>query len=139
MDSGRRPQILYLDDDEAVQSTTTCMLERLGCGVRGETDSLKALRTFSEEPDRYDLAILETLMPELSGVELAARFRRIRPDFPVLFYTGRTKRSWACKIEGAGFGCVIFKPVSVQKLGETIRDVLRAAGFMLGQESSRAS
>jgi CheY-like chemotaxis protein len=31
------------------------MLERLGYSVRAETDGLKALRTFSEEPDLYEL------------------------------------------------------------------------------------
>ena len=125
MASGRRPHILYLEDDKDVQSITTTMLEHLGCSVRGETDSFKALRTFSEEPDAFSLAILETLMPQLSGLELAARFRRIRPGFPVLFYTGRENRSWAPKIEAAGFGWVVFKPLPIDKLGVAIREALK--------------
>lgn len=125
MPSGRRPHILYLEDDKDVQSITTTMLEHLGCSVRGETDSFKALRTFSEEPDAFNLAILETLMPQLSGLELAARFRRIRPGFPVLFYTGRANRSWAPKIEAAGFGWVVFKPLPIDKLGVAIREALK--------------
>jgi DNA-binding NtrC family response regulator len=114
-----------LEDDESVLSITTSMLEHLGCSVRGETDSLKALRSFSEEPDAFNLAILETLMPQLSGLELAARFRRIRPGFPVLFYTGRTNRSWVPKIEAAGFGWVVFKPLPMDKLGGAIREALK--------------
>ncbi len=125
MASGRRPLILYLEDDKDAHSITTSMLDQLGCRVRGETDSLKALRTFSEEPDAYDLAILETLMPQLTGLELAARFRRIRPGFPVLFYTGRANQSWAHKIEAAGFGRVVFKPLPVEKLGGAIQEALR--------------
>ena len=125
MASGRRPHILYLEDDKDVHSITTSMLEQLGCNVRGETDSFKALRAFSEEPDAFNLAILETLMPQLSGLELAARFRRIRPGFPVLFYTGRANRSWARKIEAAGFGWVVFKPLPVDKLGVAIREALK--------------
>jgi two-component system, cell cycle sensor histidine kinase and response regulator CckA len=125
MASGRRPHILYLEDDKDVQSITTGMLEHLGCSVRGETDSLKALRTFSEEPDAFNLAILEALMPQLSGLELAARFRRIRPGFPVLFYTGRVNESWADKIEAAGFGRVVFKPLPMDKLGGAIREALK--------------
>jgi two-component system, cell cycle sensor histidine kinase and response regulator CckA len=124
MASGRRPHILYLEDDKDIHSITTSMLEQLGCSVRGETDSFKALRTFSEEPDAFNLAILETLMPELSGLELAARFRRIRPGFPVLFYTGRANRSWASKIAAAGFGSVVFKPLPMDKMGVAIRDAM---------------
>jgi two-component system, cell cycle sensor histidine kinase and response regulator CckA len=125
MASGRRPHILYLEDDKDVHSSTTAMLERLGCSVRGETDSFKALRSFSEEPDAFSIAILETLMPQLSGLELAARFRRIRPGFPVLFYTGRENRSWARKIEAAGVGRVVFKPLPMAKLGAAIREALK--------------
>ncbi len=124
MASGRRPHILYLEDDKDVHSITTSMLEQLGCSVRGETDSLKALRSFSEEPDAFNLAILETLMPQLSGLELAARFRRIRPGFPVLFYTGRENRSWTRKIEASGFGWVVFKPLPMDKMGVAIREAL---------------
>jgi DNA-binding NtrC family response regulator len=116
---------LYLEDDKDAQSLTTAVLEHLGCSVRGETGSFKALRTFSEEPDAFNLAILETLMPQLSGLELAARFRRIRPGFPVLFYTGRANRSWARKIEAAGFGWVVFKPLPMDKLGVAIREALK--------------
>jgi DNA-binding NarL/FixJ family response regulator len=64
-------------------------------------------------------------MPQLSGLELAARFRRIRSGFPVLFYTGRANRSWARKIEAAGFGWVVFKPLPVDKLGVAIRKALK--------------
>ncbi len=122
---GRRPHILYLEGDKDVHSMTTAMLEHLGCSVRGETDSFKALRIFSEEPDAFNLAILEALMPQLSGLELAARFRRIRPDFPVLFCMDRANRSWARKIEAAGFGQVVFKPLPMDKLGGAIRDALK--------------
>jgi DNA-binding NtrC family response regulator len=116
---------LNQEDEKDVHSSTTAMLERLGCSVRGETDSFKALRSFSEEPDAFSIAILETLMPQLSGLELAARFRRIRPGFPVLFYTGRANRSWAPKIEAAGFGWVVFKPLPIDKLGVAIREALK--------------
>jgi CheY-like chemotaxis protein len=113
-----------LEDDESVLSITTSMLEHLGCHVRGETDSLKALRTFSEEPDAFNLAILEILMPQLSGLELAVRLRRIRPRFPVLFCAEYTDGSCVDKIEAAGIGRVLFKPLAANQLGGAIRQAL---------------
>jgi len=124
MASEQGPHILYLEDDESVLSITTSMLEHLGCRVRGETDSLKALRTFSEEPDAFNLAILETLMPQLSGLELAVRLRRIRPRFPVLFCAEYTDGSCVDKIEAAGIGRVLFKPLAANQLGGAIRQAL---------------
>jgi CheY-like chemotaxis protein len=120
----QEPHILYLEDDESALSITTLMLEHLGCHVRSETDSLNALRTFSEEPDAFNLAILETFMPQLSGLELAVRLRRILPRFPVLFCAGYTDGFFVHKVEAAGIGRVLFKPLAVNQLGGAIRQAL---------------
>ncbi|MGD0238083.1 MAG: hypothetical protein ABSC55_26570 [Syntrophorhabdales bacterium] len=70
MASGRQKHILLVEDDEDTLSATTAMLERLGYSVRPETESLKALSTFSEEPDRFDLALLDHGRLTLEGWNL---------------------------------------------------------------------
>ena len=119
-----RLHILLVDDEEDIVSTTSSVLERLGHSVRGETQSLNALRRFSEEPDRFDLAILDYVMPDLTGLELAQRFRRIRPGFPVLLYAGHGDRPSAEKLEAAGIGRFIVKPATSVALGGMIRKAL---------------
>jgi CheY-like chemotaxis protein len=64
------------------------LLEKLGYRVSGHHESLNALRAFSEEPDEFDLAIVDHDMPDITGLELGERFRRIRPGFPVMPYSG---------------------------------------------------
>ena len=81
MVSLQQKHILLVEDDEGTLSATTAMLERLGHGVTAETEGLKALRTFSEEPDRFDLALLDHGMADVTGLEIAQRMRRIRPRF----------------------------------------------------------
>ena len=115
-----RLSILLVDDDEATCTATTSMLEHLGHRVTGETHSLTALRTFSDEPDRFDLAILENAMPGLTGIDLAQRFKRIRPGFPVLLYAGDTDRPSSEQIEAAGIWRVISKPLTAKKLQKVI-------------------
>ena len=105
-------------------SVTASMLERLGHTVRAETQSLNALRRFSEEPEQFDLAILDQLMPELTGLELAQRFRRIRPGFPVLLYAGHRDRPSTETLEAAGIERFIVKPARSEALGGMIRRVL---------------
>ena len=85
---GQQQRILFVEDDADTLSVTIAMLERLGYRVTAETEGLKALRTFSEEPDRFDLALLDHGMADITGLELAQRFRRIRPGFPIVLYTG---------------------------------------------------
>jgi len=124
MISRPRLRILLVDDEEDVVSATGSVLESLGHSVRAETQSLNALRRFSEEPDRFDLAILDYVMPDLTGLELAQRFSRIRPGFPVLLYAGYGDRPSAEKLEAAGIGWFIVKPVKSEELGGKIKEAL---------------
>ena len=106
-------------------STTTEMLERLGYTVHGETKSLRALRTFSENADAFDLAIIEPLMPELMGIELAVRFARIRRGFPVLFYAGYLDPPLEQAIKETGVGWAVAKPSASRELGKAVKERLR--------------
>jgi DNA-binding NtrC family response regulator len=123
--SRRQLHILVLEADKDVVDITMSMLQELGHYARGETESLAALRAFSESPDEFDLAILEPVMPDVTGLELAARFRRIRRGFPVLLYADGSDASSAERIEAAGLGRVVFKPLTSEELGSAIRETLR--------------
>ena len=100
------------------------ILEFLGCRADCKTESLTALKIFSEDPERFDFAIIEPVMPEITGLDLAVRFRRIRPGFPVLFYTGYADEALARRMEAEGFGRVVFKPLTSEELVKRIGDAL---------------
>ena len=121
----RQLNILVLEADKDVVNITTSMLKELGHHARGETESLAALRAFSESPDEFDLAILESVMPDVTGLDLAARFRRIRRGFPILLYADCSDAPSAKRIEAAGLGRVVFKPLTSEELGSAIRETLR--------------
>jgi CheY-like chemotaxis protein len=124
MASRQRLYVLVVDFHEDMVNATTSMLERLGYATRGETESLKALRAFSEDPTDFDLAIIEPMMPELMGVELAVRLRRIRRDFPVMFYTTCVDPPVAEAIEAAGLRQPTLKPMGLQELESAVREAL---------------
>ncbi len=101
------------------------MLERLGYSVRPETESLKALRTLSEEPDLFDLALLDHGMADLAGLELAQRMRRIRPGFPVVLYTGYLDGPSTDELEATGVGGrVVTKPATRKELSDALQEAL---------------
>jgi CheY-like chemotaxis protein len=125
MASRKGLHIMLVDPNDDVLRSTTMMLERLGYTVHGEMKSLVALRTFSEDPDKFDLAIIEPLMPELMGVELAVRLGRIRRGFPVLFYTEYLDPPLEQAIGDSGVGWAILKPSGSRELGKAVRERLR--------------
>jgi len=124
MHVGRRLHVLFVDDDETIVSACTTMLEKLGHRVSGHNESLKALRAFSEEPDEYDLAIVNHRMPDLTGLELGERFRRIRRGFPVMLYSGHLDSPTKKTIGAAGLEHVTMEPMTVKKLERIVRAML---------------
>jgi CheY-like chemotaxis protein len=125
MASQRQHHILLLEDDAETLSATTGMLEELGYNLSVETSGLKALRTFSEEPDRFDLDLLDHGVADITGLELAQRMRRIRPGFPVVIYTGYLDTPSPEQFEAAGIGGrVIIKPATLKELSDVLQEAL---------------
>jgi DNA-binding NtrC family response regulator len=124
MHVGRQLHVLFVDDDETIVSDSTRMLESLGHKVSGYNNSLKALRAFSEGPDEFDLAIVDHDMPDITGLDLGERFRRIRPGFPVMLYSGRLDSPTVKTIGAAGLEHVIMEPMTVKKLKRIVRAML---------------
>jgi len=89
---------VVVDNDEPVCAATAEMLESLGYRADCETDSLSALKVFSENPDQFDLAVIEPVLPDLTGLDLAIGLKAIRPAFPILFYAGYADESLSRRI-----------------------------------------
>lgn len=80
--------ILLVDDEEAIVTATSVMLEDLGYTVTAETDSQVAIKKFEENPALFDLIITDLTMPFLKGDKLAAYAIELRPDIPVIICSG---------------------------------------------------
>jgi len=83
----RSAVILFVDDDPLIAMSTTEMLEDLGHHVIGVSSGLRALDIIrSEQP--IDLMMTDHVMPGMTGIELAAASRQVRPTLPILLATG---------------------------------------------------
>jgi signal transduction histidine kinase/DNA-binding response OmpR family regulator len=83
----RSAVILFVDDDPLIAMSTTEMLEDLGHRVIGANSGLHALDIIkSEQP--IDLMVTDHVMPGMTGIELAAASRELRPSLPILLATG---------------------------------------------------
>ena len=85
--ANRSAVILFVDDDPLIAMSTTEMLEDLGHHVIGASSGLHALDIIkSEQP--IDLMVTDHVMPGMTGIELAAASRAVRPSLPILLATG---------------------------------------------------
>ena len=79
--------ILVVDDDALIAMSTAEMLKDLGHEVIEAYSGKKALEMLISGA-RVDLVLTDQAMPRMTGTQLAAEIRRLRPDIPIILATG---------------------------------------------------
>ena len=132
----RTPYVLVVDDEEHITE-----LLAMGLGYNGfEVERLATGRAVLDavERRRPDLIVLDVMLPDLDGFEVARRLRQAEgagTRVPVIFLTARDATQ--DKVEGLRLGSddYVTKPFSIEELIERVRAVLRRSG---GLGSGRA-
>ena len=94
----RSAVILFVDDDPLIAMSTTEMLEDLGHRVIGASSGRHALDIISSEQP-IDLLMTDHVMPGMTGIELAAASRQLRPSLPILLATGYAELPEGAQLE----------------------------------------
>lgn len=113
---------MAVDDESTILGLVVEVLDELGCEAQAMTRGSDALARIVASPD-IDLLITDIRMPGMSGLELAASARRIRPGLPVLFITGYA-HEFEHGLDLAPGTTLLIKPFSLAKLGAVVRDIL---------------
>ena len=81
------PFVMVVDDEPSVRHLVRRMLEPAGYHVIEAGDGVEACAAIAGK-DHLDLLIADFMMPQLTGAEVARRFRIAKPNVKVLFITG---------------------------------------------------
>ena len=121
---GGTETILIAEDHEGLSQLALETLTRLGYQVMLATDGEQAVSDFCANPDRIALAVLDVVLPKLSGPEVYTRIRELRPDLPVIFATGYSPEiAQLQKVQQEGLP-VLQKPYSPRDLARRVRETL---------------
>jgi PAS domain S-box-containing protein len=116
-------RILFVDDEPMLVEIACRSLTWLGYRVTPMTSSLEALERFKAAPDDFDVVVTDLTMPKMTGDELAAAIRTIRPDMPIILCSGYSERVRSAK--AGGIDAFTFKPVATSALSRLIRKVMQ--------------
>ncbi|MCC6489655.1 MAG: PAS domain S-box protein [Candidatus Hydrogenedentes bacterium] len=122
--TGGTERILVIDDEPALISILTRALRKLGYEVTGMVSPVDALQAFSADPNRFDLIITDQTMPKLTGLQMAAEVKRIRPDIPIIVTTGQMSSFLQERRTEAQVSAVLPKPARFEDIARTVRMVL---------------
>jgi DNA-binding response OmpR family regulator len=123
-------RILLVDDEQSIQTLLSYPLRKDGYHVTGAHDGNEALERFDEA--RFDLVILDLMLPKLDGVEVCRQLRS-RSQVPIIMLTA--KGSETDKVAGLEVGAddYITKPFSMREFRSRVKAALRRS--RMGGES----
>lgn len=121
---GGHEHILLVDDESALTEMGRKILNSLGYRVTAVSNSIKALEIFRKQPESFDLLLADITMPNMTGMALAREVLIIRPDFPVVLYTGYADYMTAEEAKRIGVRAFAMKPLSRSDIAGILRRVL---------------
>ena len=126
--SATSQHILLVDDEIILVSSVQRLLQKLGYRVTAVDNPVEALELVSLDPLGYACVLTDQAMPQLSGMQLAQRVRRLRRDLPVVLCTGYGASIDAHEARAAGISAVLAKPFQRNELAEALRQALDESG-----------
>jgi DNA-binding response OmpR family regulator len=116
-------KVLYVEDELFLGKIVKETLELRGFEVIMESDGADVIKTF--ETSNPDICVLDVMLPNRSGFELAEDIRKLNDDIPLIFLTAKTQTDDVVHGFKIGGNDYIRKPFSMEELIVRIENALR--------------
>ena len=115
--------ILLVEDDDAIADALRLHLEQAGYRLHREADGRLAMAAIDRQ--RWDLVLLDLMLPGADGWEVCRHLRARHPDVPVIMLSARSAE--AHRVLGLELGAddYLAKPFSMLELVARVRALLR--------------
>lgn len=120
-----KARLLIAEDDANIRHGLVATLESDGYAVTAASDGAQALKLFPQ--GKFDLVILDVMMPRHSGYDVCRELRRQGATVPILFLTAKAEE--VDKVVGLKLGAddYVLKPFGVHELLARVEALLRRA------------
>lgn len=117
-------RIMVIEDNMVFRRTLVHQLKMLGYSVLELDDAKTAISSFQQNRDNIDLVISDLILPNATGMDIAAKIRNIKPDIRILFASAypRTHLIQAKHIDNTT--TVLSKPFSLTEVAFEVRRAL---------------
>ena len=117
-----KPQILIVDDDEAICRTLSTILQAEGYQTTTTTTAKEAIE--KTKTQFFNMALLDIKLPDMEGTQLLAQLQEISPQTIKIMITGYPSLQNAVEALNYGADSYIMKPVDPAELLKTIKNKL---------------
>ncbi len=118
-------RVLVVDDEPMLREILKDGLRSLGYRVVVAETGKIALEILKQDPEGFNLAVLDMNMPGWDGLDTLKRLREVKPDIPAVLATGYSDDKRLKAFEQSGNVDVVYKPFKLDKLNRVITGLLR--------------
>lgn len=118
-----KTKVFYVEDEVFLAKIVKESLESRGFEVIMESDGGKAIASFKKS--QPDICVLDVMLPNKDGFEIADEIREINEEIPIIFLTAKTQTEDVVKGFTIGGNDYIRKPFSMEELIVRIQNLLR--------------
>ncbi len=122
--------ILIVDDDTELRANLSKILRDKGYHTDEAPTGKEAIEKVI--PKEFDIVLLDLMMPKMSGMDVLAEIRKLRPGTKVIMITAFATVDNAVEAIKRGASDYISKPFKIEELLTTIRRVLEESRFEEG-------
>lgn len=126
-------KLLYVEDEPFLAKIVKDSLESRGYEITHVGDGGEVMKVFHE--CNPDLCVLDVMLPNIDGFELAHRIREVNEHIPILFLTAKDQSEDVITGFKQGGNDYVRKPFSMEELILRIENLLNLAGMKPVEES----
>jgi CheY-like chemotaxis protein len=106
--------VLAVDDEPAVLNVLERILQREGYAVETAVNGVEAMLRFIETD--YQFVMLDIAMPRMDGADTLRLMKKLKPDVPVVTFTGHVGRGEMAETVRLGAVTCLPKPITIDQL-----------------------
>lgn len=118
-------RVLIVEDEYAIRDLLTLNLTRAGYEVVGAESAESALKLFRVDKKRFDIALLDIMLPGMGGVNLCEVIRKEDPVIGIIMLSAKTQETDKVSSLAIGADDYVTKPFSVNELIARVDAVCR--------------
>ncbi len=112
--------LILVDDEERVVKYLSKRLERRGFRVEGYTSPAEALTAVENSPGRFQVMVVDYMMPGYKGTVLAGRVKRQQPYLGIVMITGLVEADALQMNQDGVIDAILQKPVNFEQLVQAV-------------------
>jgi DNA-binding response OmpR family regulator len=121
----RQPAVLVVEDDELMRDAMARTLAHEGYLVLTAPTGHDAVGACQVRAEPIDVVLLDVHLPDVSGVDLCAHLRELRPGLPVVVCSGEAEPQEVARLLELGVRRYFQKPIEPDELLATVEAALR--------------